>query len=222
MKNIFKDDVSKYRYFMTNKDVEKYKKMKIIMALIPLLWVIYMAMNRDFSLIVLVPLAMFLFYKLPYCYLQLVHNQHCNDVVSAIPLWVNQLYALIEKNTIHNAIVNSLGFNTPKAIKADLTEFIDRIERNPNDQSAYMNFLSRYNIDGFTDIMLKLYEFKNLSKDKLKHEIKALNHNLGKIEQMKRQMRFKNETFMVDFYVCLFIFIPCMYLTVVSLMPQMM
>lgn len=215
------EKIDAYYYFMSEKERQGYMKRKLILACTPLLALILMAIRQDFSNLIWMPFVMLLFYKLPYILLSMRHTQNCNDVVSAIPLWVNQIYALIEKNTIHNAIVNSLSDHTPKAIRNDLREFINRIEKQPNDKEAYLAFLSRYQIEGFLDIMLKLYEFRSLSKEKLKYEIRNLNQSLSKIEALKRQNQFKNEVFIGDTCTCFIIFIPCLYMTVISLMPSL-
>ena len=198
------EDISKYTYMMSEGEKENFQKRKIKTSLLALVYVPIMFLKQDFSQLMYVPFGMLLLYKLPYIFLRMRHTQGCNDVVSAIPLWMNQLYALLEKNTIHNAIVNSLHAHTPKAITKDLQYFIARIEERPDDKEAYLLFLSRYEIDGFLDIMLKLYEFRNLSKDKL-----------------KRQNQFRNELFLGDTCTCFIIFIPCIYMTVISLMPSL-
>lgn len=222
LKKMFVNDYDKFRYFLSDEKIKKYQKSKIICAIvIPLLVSMYMIIDGLYDFLVFIPLIVVLCYKLPYLYMSLVHKQNCNDVISAIPLWINEIYTLIEKNTIHNAIVNSYHDNTPKAIKKDLGNFIKEIDKNPNDKRVFLDFLARYNIDGFSDIMLKLFEFQKLSKDKLKHEIGELTKMLGKLEEQKRQMQFKNELFIGDTCTCFIIFVPCIYMTVVSLMPTL-
>lgn len=215
------ENLSKYRYFLSDTAYHRYTMIKWILAGLPLLVTPIFLVDGDYLKLLMIPIGMVLLYKVPYAYLSLVHTQNCNDVIGAIPLWVNQIYALIEKNTIHNAILNSYSEHTPKAIQKDLQEFIRRIELQPDDKDAYLNFLARYRIDGFLDIMLKLYEFRSLSKEKLKYEIKNLNQSLGKIETMKRQNQFRNEVFLGDTCTCFIIFIPCIYMTVISLMPSL-
>ena len=80
-----------------------------------------------------------------------------------------------------------------------------------------MGFLARYEIEGFRDIMMKLYEFRNLSKDKLKYEISALNKTLIDLEKLKREKRFKNETFLADTLTLVMMTVPCVYMFFVSL-----
>lgn len=218
---IVHENINRYSYFMSEKERQGYMKKKLCYACAPLLVLLMMLIRKDYSSIAMIPFAMMFFYKFPYILLSMRHTQNCNDVVSAIPLWVNQIYALIEKNTIHNAIVNSLSEHTPKAIQHDLKEFIERIEKQPDDKQAYLDFLSRYQIEGFLDIMLKLYEFRSLSKEKLKYEIRNLNQSLSKIEALKRQNQFKNEVFVGDTCTCFIIFIPCLYMTIISLMPSL-
>lgn len=215
------ENVERYRYFLEGKTLKHYQIMKLVMLLLPLLLLPGMLIEQQFQKLIMIPVLMLLCYKLPYVILMMHHTQNCNEVIRAIPLWVNQIYALIEKNTIHNAIVNSLSDHTPKAIQKDLQIFIDQIQVQPDDKDAYLKFLSRYQIDGFLDIMLKLYEFRSLSKEKLKYEIKSLNQSLGKIETVKRQSQFQSEIFMGDTCTCFIIFIPCIYMTVISLMPSL-
>lgn len=218
---LFHENIDKYAYFMREKERRSYQKKKLICACMPLLAVGFMVLRGAYRNIVFLPLVMLLFYKLPYLMLRMRHNQNCNEVVSAIPLWVNEIYALIEKNTIHNAILNSDHAHTPKALRPDLKRLIERIKQNPDDKDAYLDFLSRYQIEGFLDIMLKLYEFRSLSKEKLKYEIRNLNTSLSKIEALKRKIRFNNEVFFGDTCTCFIIFIPCIYMTVISLMPSL-
>lgn len=220
-KGLFFEDIRAYKYLMSERQIANYQNQKLLFACIPLLALPYMFFRKDFGNLVWLPVMMLIFYKFPYLILKMHHTQNCNEVVAAIPLWVNQIYALIERNTIHNAIINSLSEHTPKAIRMDLEHLIEEIEYEPNSKEAYIQFLSRYKIDGFMDIMLKLYEFRNLSKDKLKYEIRNLNQSLSKIESLKRQNQFKNEVFVGDTCTCFIIFIPCIYMTVISLMPSL-
>lgn len=221
IKTLLHENIANYRYFLSDLQYRKYQKIKLGCALLPLLALPYLLHKGTLYQWCLLPLCMLAMARLPYGYLCLRHTQNCNEVIAAIPLWVNQIYALIEKNTIHNAILNSYGSHTPKAIRQDLQELIHCIEVQPDDKDAYLHFLSRYRIEGFLDIMLKLYEFRSLSKEKLKYEIKNLNQSLGKIETMKRQNQFRNEVFFGDTCTCFIIFIPCIYMTVISLMPSL-
>lgn len=220
-KSLLFEDIDAYKYLMNERKRATYQKKKIMFACIPIVFLMVMFLRNDYENMVWIPVLMLLMYKFPYMLLRMRHTQNCNEVVAAIPLWVNQIYALIERNTIHNAILNSLTVHTPKAIRKDLENFIEEIEYEPNSKEAYIQFLSRYKIDGFMDIMLKLYEFRNLSKDKLKYEIRNLNQSLGKIESLKRQNQFKSEVFVGDTCTCFIIFIPCIYMTVISLMPSL-
>lgn len=222
MKKLFFEDISQFKYFMSEKEIKDFTKTKIILGLTPLLTLLPMFLYRNFSFWLIIPVAMVFAYKFPYFYLSLRHNQHCNDVIIAVPLWLNTVYALIEKNTIHNAIINSLDDNTPVVIKKDLQDFVNRIQENPEDKDAYMRYLNRYKIDGFDEIMLKLFEFRSLDKNRLKEEFDFLNQSLEKINQMKRQQRFKSEVNILDYIVAaVLIGIPCVYLLAASMMPEL-
>lgn len=79
-----------------------------------------------------------------------------------------------------------------------------------------MNFLSRYEIDGFREIMMKLYEFRNLSKENLRYEILTLNKSLGKIEEMNMEKRCEGEIMMADMMAVVLISIPSLYMMLIQ------
>lgn len=220
LNKLFHDDLKKYKYLMTYKELNSYHIYKAIYMCIGMLLSFifgYLMVGFTFMLIVLVLLGALIGIKVPFILLTFRHKQRINLVIDAIPIWVNMIYSLIGENNIYNAIVLSYE-DSPQILKNDLKEFIDKININNDDKDAYMNYLDRYNIEGFRDIMMKLYEFRNLSKEKLKYEISSLNETLGNLEKIKRQRRFTNETFMVDILTVVLMTIPCMYLFFVSLL----
>lgn len=211
------EDISQFEYFMKEEDIQKYQRNKIICCLIPLPFAI---LFYHYWYIILMLCA--LCYKIPYFLLKSEHIGNCNKIVDAVPIWIGTIYALVESNTIHNAIVNSLGASTPPILKKELQDLIAKIDKDPNDKDAYMNFLSKYEIDGFLDIMLKFYEYRNLSKDKLKYELKNLNKDLGKFESLKRKNRFESEMRTADLMASVMFFIASIYLTLLFMSPHLL
>ncbi len=130
---------------------------------------------------------------------------------------VNTLYSLIGENNIYNAITMSYK-TAPSILQPDLNEFISKIEKDNANKGAYIGFLSHYQIEGFKDIMMKIYEYRELSKDKLKYEIAGLTKALTKIEQNKREKRYRNELFTADLLTMVLMCVPCMYMFFVSLL----
>ena len=65
---------------------------------------------------------------------------------------------------------------------------------------------------------MKIYEYRELSKDKLKYEIAGLTKALTKIEQNKREKRYRNELFTADLLTMVLMCVPCMYMFFVSLL----
>ena len=63
----------------------------------------------------------------------------------------------------------------------------------------------------------KLYEYRSLSKDKLKYEIAALTKALSRIERDKRERRYRSELFTADTLTMIMMSVPCMYMFFVSL-----
>lgn len=218
IKKLFEQDISKYEYLMSEKEKKSYKNNTLFYAFVGfVLGGCLIFVNGINYLTILITLLLIGGgYEVPYLLLTLRHKQQCNNVIDAIPLWTNNIYTLIGENNIYNAIV--LSYETaPQCIKPDLKELIAEIRKDESNKDAYVNFLSRYQIDGFRDIMMKLYEFRNLSKDKLKYEITALNDTLGDLERLKREKRFKKETFLADTMTMVMMTIPCIYMFFVSL-----
>ncbi len=213
-----KEDITKYHYLMSEKEIENYEKNKLKFLAIGV--VVFLPIFLIFGIkvisFVLYAVGLLFMYKLLYIIIKLQHRQQANEIVDAVPLWINTIYALIGEHNIHNAIVMSLE-DCHKALRYDLEQFIKKIEENPS-REVYLDFLSKYNIEGFRDIMLKMYEFRNLSKEKLKYEISALNKSLNGLEKLKRERRFKSELFIVDTIVMVMIGVPCIYLFLVSML----
>ena len=213
-----KEDITKYHYLMSEKEIENYEKNKLkflgigVVVFLP----IFLIFGVKAISFVLYAVGLLFMYKLLYIIIKLQHRQRANEIVDAVPLWINTIYALIGEHNIHNAIVISLE-DCPKALRYDLEQFIKKIEENSS-REVYLDFLSKYNIEGFRDIMLKMYEFRNLSKEKLKYEISALNKSLNGLEKLKRERRFKSELFIVDTVVMVMIGVPCIYLFLVSML----
>lgn len=220
LRNLFVDDLTQYQYLMSTKSYENYTKNKLLVVCISF-FICFIFAYVKFGIhelsLAFVAVMVVLSYKAPYVFLKLQHLQMCNEIISAIPLWVNTIYALINENNIYNSILKSYE-SAPESMKRDLGEFIKKIEVDASDKDAYIHFLSRYQVDGFREIMMKLYEFRNLSKEKLKYEIADMNRTLGKIETMKRENRHRSEIGMVDILNLVMFGIPCIYMYYVSML----
>ncbi|MEG0408155.1 MAG: hypothetical protein RR623_04710 [Bacilli bacterium] len=215
-KRIFYEDVSKYQYLIVSD--KKYRNQKIICLLLGLLVVIptlVLTMGLNYLTVLMILFASYGCIKIPLAFLKLTHNTKCNEMVTAIPLWINSLYSLIGENNIRNTIELSYQ-NAPDCLKADLKKFIENIEEDDDNKEIYLNFLSEYEIDGLNEIMLKLFEFRNLSKDNLRYEILNLSKCLGKIEQRRTENRYKNELFFVDILGNIMIMVPSLYVFYLS------
>lgn len=216
VKKIFHDDLTKYGYLLV--DAKKYNKQKLICLFVVMVLVFPFTLIQfgiNYISIVAIIFVCCMGYKIPYFLLKLMHNQKRNEIIGAIPLWINSIYSLIGENNIKNSIKLSYE-NVPASLEKDLSNFIKDIELNDGDRSIYMEFLSKYEIDGFREIMMKLYEFRNLSKDNLRYEILTLNKSLGKIRQLKMQNRCKNELAFVDILGNCMIMVPSLYVFFIS------
>ena len=212
-KKLFEEDISKYEYLLSEKEKKSYNTNRILYAACGLILGagILFWYGVDYLTVLVTCVLCAAGYKFPFILLTLRHKQQCNNIIDAIPLWTNSIYSLIGENNIYNAI--KLSYEDAP----NLQELIKKIEIDETDKDAYVGFLARYEIEGFRDIMMKLYEFRNLSKDKLKYEISALNKTLSDLEKLKREKRFKNETFLADTLTLVMMTVPCVYMFFVSL-----
>ena len=192
-KKLFEEDISKYEYLLSEKEKKSYNTNRILYAACGLILGagILFWYGVDYLTVLVTCVLCAAGYKFPFILLTLRHKQQCNNIIDAIPLWTNSIYSLIGENNIYNAIKLSYE-DAPKCIKPDLQELIKKIEIDETDKDAYVGFLARYEIEGFRDIMMKLYEFRNLSK-------------------------FKNETFLADTLTLVMMTVPCVYMFFVSL-----
>lgn len=212
-------DTTRYGYLLEHKEEWRYSLIRFAFMLFMGLIGVLLAVIKRSSLPVCIVCAVgFTYggYKLPWLWLRLRHNQRCRQISDAIILWVNTIYALIGENNIYNAISLS-NASAPEILKPDLECFIQQITLDHSDKDTYLNFLSMYEIDGFRDIMMKLYEYRSLSKDKLKYEIAALTKALSRIERDKRERRYRSELFTADTLTMIMMSVPCMYMFFVSL-----
>lgn len=209
-------DINKYEYLITDK--KKYQSNKIICLILMMLFatpLMILKLGINYIAVLLLVMLYLMAWKIPYILLKLSHNEKCNGVMDAIPIWMNSLYSLIGENNIDNAI--RLSYDTaPEALKSELKIFIEEIQKDSNNKELYIQFLSRYEIEGFKEIMMKLYEYRNLSKNSLRYEILTLNKSLGKIEEMKVIRRCKGELRFADTMASILITVPSLYLLLIQ------
>lgn len=217
LKKFIHEDIEQYKYLMSPTKIKKFESNKVYYMIVGMLFGLGVALFTNFNIlsVCLMFILGILGFKIPYLFLKLQHNQMCNEMINAIPIWINLIYSLIGENNIYNSIV--LSYNVaPNVMKKDLKDFIDKITIDNENRDAYLNFLNKYNIDGFKDIMMKLYEFRKLSKDNLRYEISSMNDTLNRLEKMKRDQRFFNELFFIDMIKCTLLLGPCLYMFFVS------
>ena len=212
-------DISMFMYLLKNENYLSFQQFRLGCIALMILVGLTLSFIGEWSwqgTFIFLVFCFIIGYKIPWVWLKLKHTQQCNHISDAIIIWVNTLYSLIGENNIYNAIALSME-SSPKILHKDLDVFIQRITKDHGDKEAYLDFLSVYQIDGFQDIMMKLFEYRELSKDKLKYEIAGLTKVLSKIEQSKRERRYRSELFTADLLTMVMMSIPCMYMFFVSL-----
>lgn len=218
-RKLWMENLQRFAYLMNAQKEAVYKKQKLLgcFGMLFLCGIAAFVLFHSWYLrIVFACLGAMLGSKLPWLALQVRHTAISNQIVDAIPVWISTIYALIGENNIHNAILLSRR-DAPAVLHDDLDAFITKIEEDHGDKDAYLSFLQQYQIDGFQDIMMKLYEFRSLSKDKLRYEIASLHQAIGKIEQLKRDRRYHKELFFADTLTLVMMSVPCVYMFFISL-----
>lgn len=213
-------DVAPYAFLMKQKEKRRWPWLRLTATLLSsiLAGIGTGLFQRSFFITLLFMLASaYGGYKWFWLYLYRSYVQKKEQMRDALIIWVNSLYALIGENNIYNAIVQSTS-SAPDVLQEDLQRFLDTIALDHEDRDAYLGFLSQYQIDGFQDIMMKLFEYRELSKEKLRYEIAGLTKALAKIEQTQRERRFHRELFVADTLTMVMMSIPCMYMFFVSLL----
>lgn len=210
--------IEKYSYLMSEKERKNLPVLRFIYAIAGIgFGLVITSLSYSISSLVIDLACAIALYQLPLILLKLRHNQQSQEIVRSIPIWVNLIYSLIGENNIYNSIELSYE-NAPKCLKPDLKKLISEISKDQENRKAYTDFLARYEVDGFKEIMFKLFEFRKLSKEKLKYEITTLNDELSGIETLRREQRAKSELFLSDMLTTVMIAIPCIYMFLCSML----
>ena len=136
----------------------------------------------------------YLCFKWSFWSLKSKFNKKKEDVYKAFPLWVSTLEILVMTNTITNTFKKSIA-TCPDAFKAELIEFVNKIELDPANKEYYKEFLRKYKIEDVSEIIMDMYAFNNLDKNEIVYEFEHLNKRLNKISNNIRKGRQKTSLF---------------------------
>lgn len=154
-------------------------------------------------------------YKLDYLLLKNRASAKQNEVKEAFPLWMSMLEVLVVTNNIPNTLKKSYDA-CPRPIKKDLKNLIAQLERDPIDKVAYSNFLKQYNLPEVSEIVMDLYQFNFLDKNKISTEFSALHNRVNRIKSDTRKARQKSEIFIVGALNSVSLMVVSIYIMMVS------
>lgn len=156
-------------------------------------------------------------YKYDYLVLRSKFRKKQREIKRAFPLWMSLMEILIITNTIPNAIKKSY-VSCPEVMKDDLDEFIRKLERNPVDKEAYKSFLSEYNLPEVSEIVMDMYSFNFLDKNKIVEEFFHMHDRLNRLKGDIRKQNQEQATFFIGALNSLPIFLVSVYILMVSML----
>lgn len=135
-------------------------------------------------------------YKRPYLNLKAQFNKNLSLVRYQFPIWLRQIQILLYTNNVLNALKISLEA-APKIIHADLEILISILKRNPNELSAFTDFMSDYKISEIDRAMKLLYRTYMIEQDDTS---KQLNRMIATTTKWIRFERLKRHEDNLKFY----------------------
>lgn len=110
-------------------------------------------------------------YKIPYLQLKDSYKKHVQQIKYEFPLWYRQVQALLQTQTVYNALLLSAAF-APKLIKVNLDKLLIALEKDPLNYDLYADFMKTYDLYEIERSMKQLYRFNTMTKIEISNAIK--------------------------------------------------
>lgn len=181
----------------------------------------YLKLNIPLMPIGIVSLCLILLvYKADYFKLKMNFSKRRDEVYKSFPLWISTLEILVMSNNIPNTFKKSIE-TCPKAFRTDLIEFVNKIETDPENKEYYKNFLTKYQIEEVTEIIMDMYSFNKLNKEEIVFEFKHLNERLNKITNNLRVKRQETDLFFISALNSIPVLTVSIYVLIISMTMNM-
>jgi len=110
-----------------------------------------------------------------------------DEMINEFPKWLFDISLLIQRNTIVNAISNSL-FTAPPIMRRDIRRLEERLFNNPTDIYAFLDFLEEYEMNEVVNTMRSLISMKEGNVENNYDQMNELiNYNLNLIDERENQ-----------------------------------
>ena len=228
--NILKeDDLDNFAWLIPHEgDITRFMKNRLMKTLVYTISLLIASLvvvhfvwgvtTNSLILIILFNLVIALFvFKNDYFKIKSSFNTKKKNVYRSFPLWVSTLEILIMTNNITNTFKKSIP-TCPEVFRSDLEEFVKKIEFDPENKESYREFLSKYNIDDVTEVIMDMYAFNKLNKDEIVHEFKHVNERLNKISAKLRQERQSTSLFGISALNSVPLFTLSVYILMISML----
>ena len=224
------DELDGFEWLLPHQSIELFMKKRIryfmivfIINLTLLSFTIYkqllpLTVKTQFTLrIAINVLVSYMFFKYPFWKIKKIFNVKREDIYRVFPLWISTLEVLIMTNNIPNTFKKSIA-TAPAPLQKDLIDFCKKIEVSPENKEYYREFLSQYQLEDVSEIIMDMYAFNHLEKNEIVYEFRNLNRRLNKIAARIRQERQRRELFVVAALNSFPLLAASIYVLVISMM----
>ncbi len=173
-----------------NPDILYNKRIKNALIVMVLL---LLAMFKDLSSvkILIIVVAGYLVFKVPYNDLQKFYKANMAQIDSMLPHYLKNLEILIQHYTVPVAIGKSMA-DAPEIFKDGLQEMIDSINSGDDSIEPYMAFARKYPVRDSMRMMRLLYRLSLGRQERKQEQLLTFSRSISSLQQKARETRYKN------------------------------
>ncbi|MBQ9986829.1 MAG: hypothetical protein IJP28_00470 [Erysipelotrichales bacterium] len=139
------------------------------------------------------------------------------------PIWLRQIQILLQNNNVQHSLEKSLP-QAPMIMQEELRTLIDRLNQNATDLTAYLNFMSEYDIYEISRAMKLLYRYHMVGAEESYHQFHRMLESTGKWLRAERKrdndslIMMLNWIGLIPLLGCTVMFVSMMILIVMNMM----
>lgn len=201
------------------KEDKRYKQLMYVCSLL-MLWPL-----ADYSWVyaVGIGIASIFVYFYPVYQKQREEEQSLRRLRYDFPIWLRQIQILLQNNNVQHSLEKSLP-QAPAIMQEELQTLIDQLNQNATDLSAYLNFMSKYDIYEISRAMKLLYRYHMVGAEESYHQFHRMLESTGK--WLRAERRRNNDSLimmlnwigLIPLLGCTVMFVSMMVLIVMNMM----
>ena len=173
-----------------NPDVLFNKRIKNGVIVIALLLAI-MLKDLNAVKVLIVFVAGFFVFKMPYSDMQKYYKQHMSHIDSMLPHYLKNLEILIQHYTVPVAIGKSMG-DAPEIFREGLQDMVDAINSGDDTIEPYMDFAKKYPVRDSMRMMRLLYRLSLGRQERKQEQLLTFSRSISSLQQKARDIKYKN------------------------------